>query len=40
MLASLDREQFLVCCLDAENVGIGVNIVSIGSLTLQHCASA
>jgi hypothetical protein len=33
--ASLDREQFLVCCLDAKNVSIGVNIVSIGSLTLS-----
>ena len=31
----LDREQFLVCCLDAKNVCIGVNIVSIGSLTLR-----
>ncbi len=31
----LDREQFLVCCLDAKNVSIGVNIVSIGSLTLS-----
>ena len=33
--AGLDREQFLVCCLDAKNVSIGVNIVSIGSLTLS-----
>jgi len=31
----LDREQFLVCCLDAKNVSIGVNIVSIGTLTLS-----
>jgi len=31
----LDREQFLVCCLDAKNTIIGVNIVSIGSLTLS-----
>ncbi len=31
----LDREQFLVCCLDAKNASIGVNIVSIGSLTLS-----
>lgn len=33
--SGLDREQFLVCCLDAKNVSIGVNIVSIGSLTLS-----
>ncbi len=33
--ADLDREQFLVCCLDAKNVSIGVNIVSIGTLTLS-----
>ncbi len=33
--AGLDREQFLVCCLDAKNVSIGVNIVSIGSLNLS-----
>lgn len=33
--AGLDREQFLICCLDAKNVSIGVNIVSIGSLTLS-----
>jgi DNA repair protein RadC len=31
----LDREQFLVCCLDAKNTSIGVNIVSIGTLTLS-----
>ena len=31
----LDREQFLVCCLDAKNISIGVNIVSIGTLTLS-----
>lgn len=31
----LDREQFLVCCLDAKNVSIGVNIVSVGTLTLS-----
>ena len=30
----LDREQFLVCGLDAKHCIIGVNIVSIGSLTL------
>ena len=32
--AGLDREQFLVCGLDAKNSIIGVNVVSIGSLTL------
>ena len=32
--AGLDREQFLVCGLDAKNCIIGVNLVSIGSLTL------
>ena len=26
----LDREQFLVCCLDAKHDIIGVNVVSIG----------
>ena len=31
----LDREQFLVCCLDAKHAIIGVNVVSIGSLTLS-----
>ena len=30
----LDREHFLVCGLDAKNCIIGVNLVSIGSLTL------
>jgi DNA repair protein RadC len=30
----LDREQFLVCGLDAKDAIIGVNVVSIGSLTL------
>jgi DNA repair protein RadC len=30
----LDREQFLVCGLDAKHLIIGINIVSIGSLTL------
>ena len=33
--AGLDREQFLVCCLDAKHAIIGVNVVSIGSLTLS-----
>ena len=32
--AGLDREQFLVCGLDAKHCIIGVNLVSIGSLTL------
>jgi len=30
----LDREQFLVCGVDAKHRIIGINIVSIGSLTL------
>ena len=30
----LDREQFLVCGLDAKHRIIGINIVSIGSLTM------
>ena len=30
----LDREQFLVCGLDAKHRIIGINIVSLGSLTL------
>ena len=34
LFAELDREQFLVCGLDAKHAIIGVNIVSIGSLTL------
>lgn len=34
LFAGLDREQFLVCGLDARHCIIGVNIVSIGSLTL------
>lgn len=33
--AGLDREQFLVCGLDAKNYIIGVNIVSTGTLTLS-----
>ena len=33
--AGLDREQFLACCLDAKHAIIGVNVVSIGSLTLS-----
>ena len=34
LFAGLDREQFLVCGLDAKHCIIGVNVVSIGSLTL------
>jgi DNA repair protein RadC len=34
LFAGLDREHFLVCGLDAKHCIIGVNIVSIGSLTL------
>ena len=34
LFAGLDREQFLVCGLDAKHRIVGVNIVSIGSLTL------
>jgi DNA repair protein RadC len=30
----LDREQFVVCGLDAKHAIIGINLVSIGSLTL------
>ena len=34
LFAGLDREQFLVCGLDAKHGIIGVNVVSIGSMTL------
>jgi DNA repair protein RadC len=34
LFAGLDREQFLVFGLDAKHAIIGVNLVSIGSLTL------
>ena len=34
LFAGLDREHFLVCGLDAKHCIIGVNVVSIGSLTL------
>ena len=34
LFAGLDREQFLVCGLDAKHAIIGVNLVSMGSLTL------
>ncbi len=33
--AGLDREQFLVGCLDAKNAIIGVNVVSVGTLTMS-----
>ena len=33
--AGLDREQFVICGLDAKHRVIGMNIVSIGSLTLS-----
>jgi DNA repair protein RadC len=35
LFAGLDREQFLVCGLDAKHGIIGVNVVSVGSLTLS-----
>lgn len=35
LFAHVDREQFLVCGLDAKHGIIGVNIVSMGSLTLS-----
>ena len=35
LFQGLDREQFLVACLDAKHAIIGVNVVSIGSLTLS-----
>jgi DNA repair protein RadC len=35
LFAGLDREQFLVCGLDARHCIIGANIVSVGSLTLS-----
>jgi DNA repair protein RadC len=34
LFAGLDCEQFLICGLDAKHAIIGVNVVSIGSLTL------
>lgn len=34
LFAGLDREQFLICGLDAKHGLIGINVVSIGSLTL------
>ena len=35
LFAHVDREQFLVCGLDAKHCIIGVNVVSMGSLTLS-----
>ncbi len=35
LFADVDREQFLVCGLDAKHGIIGVNVVSMGSLTLS-----
>jgi DNA repair protein RadC len=34
LFAGLDREQFLICGLDAKNGLIGINVVSTGSLNL------
>jgi DNA repair protein RadC len=33
-LAGLDREHFVVCGLDAKHAAIGMNLVSVGTLTL------
>ena len=33
--AGLDREHFIVCALDAKHAIIGVNLVSVGSLSLS-----
>ena len=35
LFAGLDREQFLICGLDAKHGLIGINVVSTGSLTLM-----
>ena len=35
LFEGLDREQFLVCGLDAKHYIIGVNVVSMGSLTMS-----
>ena len=35
VFADVDREQFLVCGLDAKHGIIGVNVVSMGSLTMS-----
>jgi DNA repair protein RadC len=34
LLAGLDREHFVVCGLDAKHAPIGINLVSVGTLTL------
>jgi len=34
LFANLDREQFLICGLDAKHKLIGINVVSTGSLNL------
>jgi DNA repair protein RadC len=34
LFAGLDREQFLICGLDAKHGLIGINVVSTGSLNL------
>jgi len=34
LFEGLDREHFLICGLDAKHAVIGINIVSIGSLSL------
>ncbi len=33
LFAGLDREQMVVCCLDAKHRPIGINVVSVGTLT-------
>jgi len=35
LFADVDREQFLVCGLDAKHGIIGINVVSMGSLTMS-----
>ncbi|MBU6483134.1 MAG: JAB domain-containing protein, partial [Nitrospirae bacterium] len=35
LFADVDREHFLVCGLDAKHCIIGVNVVSMGSLTMS-----
>lgn len=35
LFADVDREQFLVCGLDAKHCIIGINVVSMGSLTMS-----
>ncbi|HET9963087.1 MAG TPA: JAB domain-containing protein, partial [Nitrospiraceae bacterium] len=34
LLTGLDREHFVVCGLDAKHAAIGMNLVSVGTLTL------